>query len=302
MTKTLSHIGEFGLIEYIRKNVFNPPGVIKGIGDDTAVLDVGAKEWILLTTDTLVEGVHFKSSDVPEWIGHKALACNISDIAAMGGLPSYCVISLAAPKATRIAKIEGVFKGIRTLAGKYAIGIVGGDTVKARQLVINVALLGKVIKKNLVMRSGAKKGDHIFVTGPLGRSWEAQRHLRFEPRLKQARYLADHVKPSAMIDISDGLAADLGHILNESRVGAEIVASQVPLHGKATIKNALYDGEDFELIFTLPHAKAKKLKACAACPFVFYEIGLITGKRNKLSMLDTRGLLQKIKGKGFEHF
>jgi len=179
------------------------------------------------------------------------------------------------------------------LAKRFGVSIVGGDTVRSDQVVINVALLGEVEKKHLVTRSGARPGDWIFVTGTLGRSLATGKHLNFTPRLKEARFLVRNFKPSAMIDISDGLAGDLNHILKASRVGAHLWDNAVPLTRGATLAQALTDGEDFELLFTLKGSQAMRLLKWQnkRRSWFFYPIGEITA--------DTR---EQIHARSYTHF
>ncbi len=187
------------------------------------------------------------------------------------------------------------------MAQKFGVSIVGGDTVKSEKLVINVALLGRVRKNKLVTRCGAKAGDKIFVTGRLGRSLKSGKHLSFTPRVAEAKFLAQTFKPTAMIDISDGLAADLGHILDESGVGAEISSHDIPRAAGASLDNALYDGEDFELCFTLPKAQAARLRETKT-KFRFYEIGRILEKSAEFTLVNVDGKRSKLSSKGFTHF
>lgn len=301
MSKSLSQIGEFGLINILKKYHGADTTVIKGIGDDTAVLPWDAKRYLLLTTDMLVEGVHFTRRMPPRSIGRKALACSISDIAAMGGLPRYAVVSLGIPSHFSVAAARGIYEGIHRLAKEFRVAVVGGDTVRSAKVVINVALAGEVEKKNIVDRGGARNGDLIFVTGALGRSLSSGRHARFIPRVKAARYLVQRFKPTAMIDISDGLAADLGHILEESKCGARLWEKRIPKGKGAGLNNALCDGEDFELLFTLRPAKAKAL-AKRRTPFRFYGIGEITARGRGLRLRDKRGRERKLPVRGYTHF
>lgn len=300
--KTLSQIGEFGLIDAIAKSTKRKKGVVKGIGDDTAVLTYGPKKHLLFTTDMLVEGKHFTRNMGPELIGRKSLACSISDIAAMGGVPTYAVVSLGVPSTLSVDFVKRIYKGMSALANQFKVGIVGGDTVACEKITINVALLGEAQKRQVVFRSGAQKGDKIFVTGPLGRSLVTAKHLNFTPRLKESQYLVKNFKPSSMIDISDGLAGDLNHILEESKVGAVIFEQLIPKNHRAHLAHALNDGEDFELIFTLPLNKVRALIKKHSRKFKFYYIGDITGISNRLVLVDGRGKKRLISVKSFTHF
>ncbi|MFA5089055.1 MAG: thiamine-phosphate kinase [Candidatus Omnitrophota bacterium] len=295
-------VGEFGLIDLIKRRIPRGKGVIRGIGDDAAVLPFNKEKYLLLTTDMLAEGVHFSSAMGAKKIGHKALACNISDIAAMGGWPTWAVVSLAVPVRLRVRYVEDIYSGMGALARMFSVGIVGGDTVRGDKMIINIALLGEVKKKQLVMRRGAQEGDIIFVTGRLGRSLKSGRHLSFLPRLKEAQFLTEHFKPSAMIDISDGLVADLRHILTESGIGAEINLAQIPRSRQATLPEALYDGEDFELLFTLSPRLSKKLRALRRAPFCFYPIGRVVRGAGQIHAVDTNGRRTAVRAKGYAHF
>lgn len=289
------------MIDLIARSTPQRPGVIKGIGDDTAVLSLNSKRLLLFTADMLAEGTHFTRKMDAKLIGRKSLACSVSDIAAMGGVPTYAVVSLGVPANLKITFVRDLYRGIHALAKEFNIAIVGGDTIKSPKIIVNVALLGEVEKSSFVTRSGAGAGDDIFVTGPLGRSLPSGRHLRFTPRVREALYLLKHFKPTAMIDVSDGLAADLGHILKGSGCGAFLEAKRIPRHKGATLQNAFCDGEDFELLFTLPPRAARRLLKSRP-PFHFYKIGTIVSQKESLWLVDERGNVRRIGSKGFAHF
>ncbi|OGX10585.1 MAG: hypothetical protein A2Y05_01300 [Omnitrophica WOR_2 bacterium GWA2_53_43] len=276
------------------------PYVVHGIGDDTAVVPLDARRYLLLTTDMLLEGVHFERKAPPRLIGRKALACSISDIAAMGGVPRYALVSLGVPGNLSWTFVRDVYQGMDALARPFGVAIVGGDTIKSTKVVINIALTGEAGKSDVVYRSGARAGDQIFVTGPLGKSLSTGWHLKFTPRLKESRYLVRHVKPTAMIDISDGLAADLGHILEESKVGAVLEENEIPRRAGANVRQALYDGEDFELLFTVPRRKAAFWGRQKQ--FRFYPIGEIVPHAKGLLLKNKTGALAKIEPRGYTHF
>jgi len=298
--RLLRKIGEFGLIDIIKKNAPIKKDVIKGIGDDAAVLPFNRNQNLILTTDMLIENVHFSKKDNARLVGRKALAVSISDIVAMGGRPKYGVVSLGVSKSNSLKEIESIYQGLFDIAKEFGISIVGGDTVRSKELIINVSLTGEAERKDIVFRSGAKSGDIIFCTGFLGRSLKTKKHLTFKPRLAEAQYLVKKIKPNAMIDISDGLASDLSHILNESQCGAIVDEERIPLTKGAKISQALFDGEDFELIFTLPKKKVVTLRQQRK--FKFYEIGLITKKKNGLMLKRVNGTLKAIKQKAYTHF
>ena len=257
-------MNEFELIEKLTRSLPTNKSVVTGSGDDCAVLDLGLPDKLLLfKTDAIVEGIHFKPDAPPEKIGHKALARCLSDIAAMAGTPTAALITIALPKVFDAAVVEAIYSGISALARKHDVAIAGGETTtNPERMLISVALLGLVPRGKAVLRSGAEAGDAIFVTGDLGGSL-ASRHLEFEPRLTEARWLAEHFSIHAMIDVSDGLAGDLRHILKSSRVGAELMTTSIPISRAAKLASraessakppllaALTDGEDFELLFTV---------------------------------------------------
>ncbi len=296
----LADVGEFQLIERMIVNAHQGQGVVKGPGDDAAVLDCGGAEDLLLTTDMLIEGVHFlRTMMSPEDIGRKALACSISDIAAMGGLPTFAVVSTAAPSNMCADFLERVGAGFNALAKEYGVSLVGGDMVKGTRYVINVALMGRVAKGQAVYRKGARPGDRIIVTGGLGNSFRNCKHLHFQPRVAEAQYLVRHARPTAMIDVSDGLAGDLGHILKQSGVGARLFRDRIPLAEGATVEQALADGEDFELLATVPADRAEALRK--AGKYHFYDIGEITARR-RLVLVDGQGRAHEIEARSFTHF
>ena len=295
----LSNLGEFGLIERFKKSIKLDSTVVKGSGDDCAVLKFNKDKYKLFSCDMLVEGVDFYSNEKPYLIGRKSLAVSISDIAACGGLPRYCLVSLGVTKRTSVEFTDKFLKGILDLAKEFKINIVGGDLTRSGQLMVDVSILGVVERRNLVLRSGAKEGDIIFVTGRLGGSISGK-HLKFIPRVKEARFLVRNFKINAMIDISDGLAQDLGHILQESKVGANIYEDLIPLSKEArNLEDALYSGEDFELLFTVSPSEAKKIIRRRSVSFK--PIGEII-KRNRLTLVDKKGKENIICLKGFRHF
>lgn len=296
----LSKIGEFGLIERIKKMIKNNSSVVTGPGDDCAVLKYDKNNYQLFSTDMLVEGVDFTKDTNLYLVGRKALAVSISDVSACGGMPTHAVVSLGLPKDITLNSLDLINKGINDLAKIYKINIVGGDISKSRDLVINLSILGIVEKKLLVKRSGAKIKDVIMVSGELGGAIKGK-HLKFIPRLKEARYLVKNFKVNAMIDISDGLTQDLNHILEASNKGALIYESLIPISKQAkNLQDALSSGEDFELLFTLSKRQSKKL--FTRFPANFRPIGEITGHKHGLRLVKRNAKIIKIKPKGFRHF
>jgi thiamine-monophosphate kinase len=298
--KTLKQIGEFGLIEHIAAKIKTDKSVICGIGDDAAVLSYTRDKYLLLTTDMLIEGVHFRKREASfSQIGRKALAVNISDIAAMGGVARYAVVSAGFPKQLSLRAVDDIMRGINMLAQEFDINIVGGDTVRSDRIVLSISLVGEVEKRNLTLRSGAKVGDLIFVTGTLGGS-KRLRQFNFIPRVKEAQGIIKRFKPTAMIDLSDGLAADLQRIAEQSRVGAVIFAQSIPVSRGASLKGALYEGEDFELLFTMSLDSARKFYKQDKFPITC--IGKIVRKNRGLSVIDKKTKMYPLKRKGFRHF
>ncbi len=296
---SLKSAGEFGLINRIRRIAGETPGVIAGIGDDCAVLPYTAREYLLYTVDMIVEGVDFLRKEDPALVGRKAVAVSMSDIAACGGCPKWALVTVAAPADTRVEKIEKIYRGMAGLCRKYGAAIVGGDISSGPKLSIDVSMIGVVGRKRLVLRRGAKPGDVILVTGALGGSIRGK-HLSFEPRLKEAGFITKNFAVHAMIDISDGLSQDLGHILEASGVGAVLHADSIPLSAQASgLDDALYSGEDFELLVTMPLKEARRLLKRTD---MFTPVGEIVPARHGLSLITSDGRRVKMIPKGFRHF
>jgi len=262
---------EFELIEWVRgRGGCAGEGVQVGIGDDMAVLELGGEK-VLITTDLLLEGVHFDlATSSLEQVGYKAMACSLSDCAAMAAEPWCAVASAALPRRMAMPQAQALHAGLQQAAQRWHCPLVGGDTTSwDKPLAINVALLARAAGIEPVLRSGAQAGDAVLVTGDLGGSG-AGRHLTFEPRVAEARQLARRVRLHAMIDVSDGLSSDLDHICRESGVAAVIEAGAVPISaaaqerarrpgGKSPLEAALGDGEDFELLFCVSGPDAPRL-------------------------------------------
>ncbi len=298
-------IGEIGLIKRFAKKIRVDSSVVKGSGDDTAVIKWTKDKYLLFTCDMLVEDVHFKLKNAtPLQIGYKALARNISDIAAMGGMPRHAVVSMGMSPDMDVAVADGILNGMLALTRRYKINIVGGDVSRADKLVIDVSLIGEVGKKDLVLRSGAKAGDLILVTGTIGGSIKSK-HLNFTPRVDEARRLVKNYKINSMIDVSDGLVLDLGRILKASNTGAWIHESLIPISKEAdSFDKAISDGEDFELLFTMSPKEAMRLlgsgQALMKTPVTV--IGEITNKKDGYKLIRESGGVEKIGLKGYLHF
>ena len=300
----ISQFGEINLIKNISNNTrMFSNDIVKGIGDDAAVLKFDKKHYLLLTTDTLVENDHFNLNWFkPEQIGIKAIESNVSDIAAMGGFPKYALISLVLPAKTDTNFIDKLYDGLNKTSKKHKISIIGGNLTHGKDISITVTLIGLVEKKNLCLRSNAKINDLIVVTGNLGSSRAGLELLRnkktgisinnyLKPicKLNIGRKLSSFV--NAMEDVSDGLASEVLNICNESKTGAIIYKDLVPLD-KNTIKDAkkvnknpydyaLFGGEDFELVFTITKNKLKLLKKIK-----YFVVGKILPQKQGVYLFD----------------
>ncbi len=328
----LSDIGEFGLIERIRKaGARRASRALIGIGDDAAELFISPGEALLATTDLLLEGVHFdlRTTDLYS-LGWKAAAVNLSDIAAMGGAPRYCLTALGIPAAAPVETIAEFYRGARACLAKFDAELVGGDTCRSRRgFMISVTMLGETLRGRAVTRGGAAPGDRIFATGTLGDSGaglellqkaegrsqkgkEATKliaqHLRPVPRVIEGMKLARSGVASAMIDVSDGFSSDLGHICEESRVGAEVFAERIPLSKELraaarrlslpVLDYAMSGGEDYELLLTVPPKRTKMLRSLR---IKATEVGVITAGGGMV-LIDERGLRRPLYAAGYDHF
>ncbi len=302
-------MGEFELIAAFRARSEPDPRVVIGIGDDCASLRFTPGREILVTTDMLMDGRHFRLREVtPEAVGYKAMAVNLSDIAAMAGEPVAAIVAVALPRGSAAEIAPRIHAGLLEAARGFGVAIVGGDTnAWDGPLVVSVTLLGEVEPGRAVRRSGARVGDAIFVTGPLGGSLLG-RHLRPVPRIAIARTLVGLGPIHAMIDVSDGLASDLGHILDESGgLGATLDSDAIPIHpdarlmatqdGRSSLDHALNDGEDFELVFTIAREDVGMLGDFGG---EVREIGSIT-REPGLRLRSGSGEPATIVARGFDH-
>ncbi|MBD3296943.1 MAG: hypothetical protein GF392_06195, partial [Candidatus Omnitrophica bacterium] len=263
---------EMDLIRTIeRKAGRKGPGLKLGIGDDCAVIDRGGDMYVLWAADMLVENTHFTGKDTGlRRVGRKAVAVNLSDIAAMGGRPLYITVSLGVPPGTPRRSLEDLYDGIMDICGQYGVSLAGGDTVRSKELVIDVSVIGEVKKRSLIKRSGARPKELVLVTGPVRNGKRS--HLDFEPRLEESGFLGRRYKPSSMIDVSDGIAPDITRICSRSGVGCRLYEDAIPLSRGLPLEEALYYGESFELLFTMSGRKAASMfrefrKRETFCPF-----------------------------------
>jgi len=301
----LKDLGEIGLIKGFAKTMRLDRSVVKGSGDDAAVIKWTRDKYLLLTCDIVIEDVHFKLRDAaPFQIGWKAMARNISDIAAMGGLPRYALVSVAIDpeKSPRFAR--ELVRGMNAAASRFKVNIVGGDMSRSKKLMIDISLAGEVEKRNVVLRSGARPGDVILVTGAIGGSGKG-RHLNFIPRVSEAREIVKRFKLNSMIDISDGLIMDLWRILDASKTGATLYQNAIPLSKDAgTFKKAVSEGEDFELLFTMSTNEAKRFfkTYLSKMKIPVTLIGEITEKKHGYKLVNAEGKVEKLGPKGYVHF
>lgn len=306
------HIGENTLIRRLARLVPGRRDVITGIGDDCAVVRAGARDPfdLLLKSDPVIEGVHFIPHDKAADVGHKALGRVLSDIAAMGGEPLWFLVDLVAPRTVPIARLEGIYRGMSRLARRHGVAMVGGDTSQGAFLELHVFAVGRVGRGQAILRSDAKPGEYIYVTGHLGGSGMG-RHLRFEPRLAEGQWLAAQGWATAMMDVSDGVATDLRRMMEASGTGALLRACDIPVSAAArrirnrqsSIDHALSDGEDFELLFTVSPRKALAFEKAWRHQFALpcTRIGVMTACRDRLE-LERGGVRSELKTRGYEHF
>ena len=282
-------MNELQWVDYLRKRVKPAKDLAVGIGDDCAVARIG-KEKILLKSDLFIEGVHFKLKEISfKDIGKRAVARVLSDFAACCGIPKFIGVSLGFSEYVKQKDLKDILAGILAFGKKYNFSLVGGDTSKSKKLFLDVWGVGSCRKP--ILRSGAKEGDYIFITGKLG---TRPFNKPFEPRIKESQYLVKNFKLNSMIDVSDGFVIDLYRILKLSKKGAVINKESIPF---TTGESELYRGEDYELIFTVD----KREKKLDSLKDKFYCIGKITSKDSGYKMKD-KNSLSRIKIKGYSHF
>ena len=317
-------LAEKALIEKIRRQA-QPTGrhraLIAGIGDDCAVLRLPPAHEALVTTDFSLEGVHFRRDwHPPDAVGHRCLTRGLSDIAAMGGEPLAAFLSLALPRKLPQAWVARFLNGFLKLARQFKVPLAGGDTAESPAgILADIVVLGSIPRGKAILRSGARPGDRIYVSGELGaaaatlqslrrgkklRAADFPRHFRPVPRLELGRILREKQLASAMIDLSDGLSTDLAHICEESGVGAEIQAEAIPrasLHQsqqEVDLQFALHGGDDYELLFTAPRAQ-RIPKELAGVPIT--QIGHIT-RSKQILLLHQNGVRRRLAPQGWQHF
>jgi thiamine-monophosphate kinase len=328
----IKELGEFRFIDRVKQGcLMRPEGVVKAIDDDCCVFRTPERKVNLLTTDMLVEDVHFLRDAIPPFtLGRKSIAVNISDIAAMGGEPGEAVISLAVPQTVEVDYLDEFYEGMRSMCREFHVNILGGDTTSSPQhLVINIALTGWAAEDEVLYRDGARPGDIVFLAGHVGssaagldivlakRDFAGKQELldaHFDPRpqVREGRIIAGLKAAHSMIDVSDGVASDLGHICRQSGVGAVLDWENIPVtetfrrycaeFRSDSEKLALHVGEDYVLLGTHPEKSAARLKSALeteGCKY--FSIGrIVEGPGIRLKMAD--GALKSIEARGYDHF
>ena len=335
----IAQLGEFGLIDKITRDFeLHNKSSIKGIGDDAAVIDAG-DDYMLLSTDMLLEGIHFDLAYTPlQHLGYKAVAANVSDVAAMNGKPEQIIVGLGLSNRFSVEAVETLYEGIRAACENYGVDLVGGDTTaSASGLVISISIVGRVGKGKVTYRSGAKGNDIICVTGDLGAAFmglqvlerEKQVFLsnpQMQPDLEKYQYLVGRqlkpdarmdiiyeladldLVPTSMIDISDGLASELLHLSRHAHLGMKVFEDKIPLdnmtHDTALEFNldpivvAMNGGEDYELLFTIRPEDFEKIKKHPDIHF----IGHTQENVNENIMISKQGTVVPLKAQGWDHF
>jgi thiamine-monophosphate kinase len=313
-------IKERSLIEHIRQAAAASPNraVKKGIGDDCAILQLKPGYELLVTTDLCLEDVHFRRTWHPAAVvGHRCLTRGLSDIAAMGGEPLACFLSLGLPEALPQTWVNGFLRGLLALARRFNVQLAGGDISSAPQITADIVLTGQVPSGSAILRSGANPGDRIYVSGSLGgsaailkqlfagksvKSTKASPHFYPTPRLEVGSWLQKHGLTTAMIDLSDGLSVDLAHICDESGVTAVVTANKLPIGKTADLGLALHGGEDYELLFT---ARSRAKVPARIAGVAITEIGEIRNRRDYSSaihILGDNGKVSPLPQRGWQHF
>jgi thiamine-monophosphate kinase len=254
----LSRVGEDALLASLLREL---PGSRQLIGDDCAVIPFrGANNLLVLKTDSVVEKIHFRPSTNPESVGWKAMMRPLSDFAAVSAIPEFALVTLIVPGTRSTSWVKKLYRGLKRAAAKLDVAIVGGETSATRgPAAISVSVSGFVEKNRWVSRAGGKRGDDLFVTGKLGGSLHGK-HLRFIPRIKESRWLTRNFRVHAMMDLSDGLGADLPRLAKASKLGLKIDKDELPLASGAKIDNAISDGEDYELLFAISPRERNRLE------------------------------------------
>jgi thiamine-monophosphate kinase len=293
----LRELGEDRLLAQLLPHLPSGRSVVAGAGDDCALVkNPGGRNFIVLKTDCVVEGVHFLSQAGALDVGWKAMMRPLSDFAATSALPQFALITLIVSKQTKNDWVKKIYRGLSRAAARFRVSIVGGETSEARgPAVISVSVLGFVERGRYVLRSGGRIGDDLFVSGRLGGA-NRSRHLRFVPRIEESRWLTKNFAVHAMIDLSDGLGADLPRLARASEVGFKIDVENLPLNPGCKIDNAISDGEDYELLFAISPRERRRLEKSWRKKFPRIPLTRI-GRLDRKSKIENR----KLPG-GYVHF
>lgn len=306
---------EFELIDRLIPLLPGNKGTLVGAGDDCAVLDVGMPGKLLLfKTDAVVEGVHFTQDDGWVRVGRKAISRALSDIAAMAGEPLSALVTLGLPSDFDFKKVKEIYQGIQGRAAMFGVSVSGGETVRSTQGVfLSISMVGWVPQSRLLLRKNMRTADALFVTGDLGGS-RSGKHLDFIPRIEQAKWLADRFEIHALMDVSDGLAGDLQRLIEASGLGIELLSETIPVSkeakkaaqqgGASALNRALSDGEDFELLFTVPASVAVELLDAWKKRFPDLKlscIGKVVSERG-VRVLSRSGRFTNLDCHGYDHF
>jgi thiamine-monophosphate kinase len=297
MTRALRELGEDKLLAKIFPRLNRNSRVVVGAGDDCAVLKFrGAKDWLLLKSDCVVEQVHFTKETNARAVGWKAMMRALSDFAAMSGVPEFAIITLATAGKKKASWVGELYRGLNRAAARFDVAIVGGETSEtAGPTMIVVSVAGFVERHRCILRSGGKANDDLFVTGELGGSIRG-RHLRFVARIDEARWLTENFKVHALMDLSDGLGTDLPRLTRASKLGFSIDQCALPLSRGCSIQQAISDGEDYELLFAISPRERKDLQTRWQKKFPKLPLTRI-GRLNRKSKIEN----QKLKS-GYVHF
>ncbi|MEZ4702773.1 MAG: thiamine-phosphate kinase [Rhodothermales bacterium] len=336
----ISTVGEFGLIDRIQAVLGKPADgdILKSIGDDAAVYRIGEGRVHVVTTDALIESVHFDRTFAPmKHLGAKSIGVNVSDIAAMNAIPRFATIALGLPHDVSVEMVDDFYQGMKTACEAYGVALLGGDTTAAQKMTISVTVIGEAREDQVVYRSGARAGDKLCVTGDLGGAFAGLRILLdqramlqrigqdYKPDLKEFGYVirrqltpaarmgivrAWHqagIQPNALIDISDGLASEVLHLCRNSGVGALLDAKALPIHEETrraaahfsqdADTYALYGGEDYELLFTMPEETLARMEAST-----FKVIGTVTDASEGVRIQTPEGAVIPLENRGYRHF
>ena len=292
----LGALGEDRLLAQLLPNLPGNRSVVLGAGDDCAVVEApGKSELQLLKTDCVVEGIHFTPKSPPAFVGWKAMARPLSDFAAMSGVPQFALVTMIVPANKTLDWVKQVYRGLEKAARAFDVAIVGGETSNIKgPAVISVSLTGFVEKHRWVGRSGGKAKDELFVTGRLGGSLRG-RHLKFAPRIEESRWLTEHFSIHAMMDLSDGLGADLPRLARASHKGFQVDEEALPLNRGCTTEQAISDGEDYELLFAISPADARSLPKRWRKKFPKVPL-------TRIGRLIPKSKFQNPKWRGYAHF